>query len=153
MRKLLPPQLYLLALTIIMICHFLFATTTTPLLQLIFGVLLAVAGLALSIYHSQLFKKEKTNIYTFSPPNKLVKKGLFQYSRNPMYLGFSLSLLGWVIAYGSGFGWLTVIAFIALTDRWYIAFEERAMLETFGDDYVRYCAETNRWFTLWSKDS
>lgn len=148
MQKILPPILYLIALAIIFASYFSFATDSTPLLLMFVGVLLAIAGLAITVFHNQLFKKEQTNIYTFARPDKLVKKGFFRYTRNPMYLGFSISLLGWAIAYSSVISWLAVAAFVLISDRWYIPFEEQAMREVFGEEYLQYCAETGRWFTM-----
>lgn len=149
MQKLLPPRLYFIALTLIVVGNFIFGKpASTSLALLIVGVLVAVAGLSITIYHAVLFRTENTNIYTFNSPGKLVKKALFQYSRNPMYLGFSLSLLGWTLAFSSWLGLLALLAFIVAADRWYIPFEERLMLEKFGQEYQRYCEQTARWFTV-----
>jgi len=148
MQKLLPPQLYLAALTTIVFGYFLLNTTTSSMIELLFGVLVAIAGLAICIYHAMLFHRENTNIYTFDKPDKLIQKGLFQVTRNPMYLGFTLSLLGWALAFSSGLGWLALVIFFLAADRWYIPFEERAMHASFGEQYRQYCERTSRWFTL-----
>jgi protein-S-isoprenylcysteine O-methyltransferase Ste14 len=38
-----------------------------------------------------------------------------------------------------------VLAFLIITDRWYIAYEKRIMAHTFGKDYQDYCKRVRRW--------
>ncbi len=63
-----------------------------------------------------------------------------------MYLGFGLSLLGIALLLSAAISNLVlVVAFVIIVDRWYIAFEERAMLANFGEQYSAYQAQTRRW--------
>lgn len=144
MRKLLPPHLYLLALLTTVAGHWASATDTA-VLPLLLGTLLAIGGLAITVSQKQLFQSLQTNVDTFEAPDKLVQQGLYRHTRNPMYLGFALSLLGWAIAFPSVAGWLATAAFVLVSDRWYIPFEERAMQRRFGEPYSHYCATTPRW--------
>ena len=87
----------------------------------------------------------KTNLHTFNQPDRLVVTGLFKYSRNPMYLGFAISTFGVALYLGSLSPFLMVVLFIVVADRWYIAFEEKVMINIFGDDYENYKKSVHRW--------
>lgn len=109
------------------------------------GLLLVVVGLAIAKWHAGLFKKIGTNIQTFGEPGTMTRAGMFRVSRNPMYLGFVLALLGEAIILGSASAFLAAAAFAALTNYWYIPFEERAMLQRFGQEYIDYKNSVRRW--------
>ncbi|MFZ1105652.1 MAG: isoprenylcysteine carboxylmethyltransferase family protein [Hyphomicrobiaceae bacterium] len=79
------------------------------------------------------------------PTYMLVTDGLFRWSRNPMYLGFVLRLLGTAILLGTTTPFIAPALFALIADRWYIAFEERAMGEKFGVDDAAYMGRTRRW--------
>jgi len=91
------------------------------------------------------FRKMKTQIHTFKKPKKLITNGLFQYTRNPIYLGFSLFLLGIAILLGSVSSFIPVIGFFLVANFWYIPFEEKNMKMVFGQSYLFYCRGVRRW--------
>jgi protein-S-isoprenylcysteine O-methyltransferase Ste14 len=62
-----------------------------------------------------------------------------------MYLGLALILVGVWIVLGSLSPLVGVTVFILVTNQWYIAYEERRLIETFGQDYKAYQAHTRRW--------
>lgn len=109
------------------------------------GITLAAVGFGATLWHARQFSKLRTNINTFKEPDKLVEVGLFRRIRNPMYLGFLISLVGLAATLGAVSAWFVVVAFFLLADRWYIPFEERAMQQRFGDEYQRYVSRTRRW--------
>jgi protein-S-isoprenylcysteine O-methyltransferase Ste14 len=109
------------------------------------GALPLLVGLGLAVLGSNLFEKAGTNINTFADPDVLITDGLYRFSRNPMYLGFVLLLLGAAILLGSTPALVVAAAYFLITDRWYIAFEERAMARVFGEAYRRYQQQTRRW--------
>ncbi|GAA5527827.1 methyltransferase [Herpetosiphon gulosus] len=147
MQKLLPPRLFLLTIGLMLGLRWLWPIgllVPTPFNWL--GLLIGVAGLAVAISSARHFRQIGTNIITFGQPDRLVISGWFCWSRNPMYLGFSLSLLGIALLLGAAISNLVlVVAFVIIVDRWYIAFEERAMLANFGEQYTAYQAQTRRW--------
>lgn len=109
------------------------------------GVTLLIAGLLLTIAGSRLFARLKTNIKTFDRPDRLVTGGMFRYSRNPMYLGFNISLCGAALASLCWPSALVCLAFLLACQLWYIPFEEKMMAGIFGEDYASYCRQTRRW--------
>ena len=116
-----------------------------PSLRLVGGFALA-AGLLLLIVARLQFARAKTNILTFGEPGQLVTTGVFHVSRNPMYLGFALLLLGLGLKLRSLPALGIALAFVLITDRWYIAFEERWLRAKFGESYEHYARKTLRWF-------
>ena len=109
------------------------------------GGVLIIVGIGIAQWHARLFKRIGTNIQTFGEPTRLSRDGLFRYSRNPMYLGFLMALLGGWIMLGSLSPGVGVLLYAALTNWWYIPFEERAMALKFGDLYAAYCRDVRRW--------
>lgn len=75
----------------------------------------------------------------------LVTQGIYRLTRNPMYLGFTLMLVGWAVLLASFFAFVGVAAFALWIDRWQIRPEERALQSLFGDDFAEYCSRTRRW--------
>lgn len=104
-----------------------------------------VLGLIIAQWHARLFKKLGTNLNTFRAPDILTTEGLFRFSRNPMYLGFLITLAGVWVVLGSATPLLPLLGFTLLTNYWYIPVEERAMLGQFGEDYLRYQSKVRRW--------
>ena len=70
--------------------------------QLPVGILIVVSGLAVLISAARVFKQLETTINPMDPSqaSKLAIIGPFKYTRNPMYLGMSIMLLGFGIIFG-----------------------------------------------------
>ncbi len=147
MKKLLPPILLLLFITLMgLIC---WATDSPHLISVPYvwlGLPFILLGLALSAAGKYLFKVRQTNIMTFDEPDCLVTEGVFSFSRNPMYLGFSIIIWGSAVSMGAAWSSLGLaILFVLITDRWYIEYEEKAMQKKFGKRYHDYCQNVRRW--------
>lgn len=146
MQRLLPPHLFLIALVLVVGLG-LGAPVVGPLpwLARIAGLALAVLGLALTTRNARRFATLGTNIKTFDDPDQFVRDGAFAYTRNPMYVGFAVALVGAALAVGTLSAWVGPVAFLVAADRWYIPFEERRLVSLFGADYERYRSEVPRW--------
>ena len=70
--------------------------------------------------------------------------GPFRFSRHPMYLGMVLVLIGVAVALGTVGPALVVVPLYCVLAR-FIAVEERAMAETFGDACQEYRSRARRW--------
>lgn len=146
MQRLLPPILLLICALFMVASHQfwpLFVWFEGPWRWL--GVVLLIGGIGVAAWHKKLFARRGTNINTFAPPDQLVTEGLFQYSRNPMYLGMVLALLGLLVLLGSLSPLLWVLVFVLTANGWYIPFEERQMQKRFGEDYRVYRERVRRW--------
>jgi len=109
------------------------------------GLVPVLAGLALLLAGSRRFARVGTNIRTFDDPDVLVVDGPFRFTRNPMYLGFLLALLGAAMLAGTAAGLAVAALFFAAAQFWYIPFEERAMRRRFGDAYEAYRRRVRPW--------
>lgn len=79
------------------------------------------------------------------PPKKLVIRGLYRYSRNPMYTGVLIVIFGWSILFASAI--LAAYAFAVGTcfQLFIIIYEEPHLKKKFGQQYEQYCARVGRW--------
>lgn len=146
MTRLLPPLLFVLAAIAMLALHqALPGPHLAPVWLRSLGLVPLAAGLAIAWWHARLFRRIGTNLHTFREPGQLVTGGLFRISRNPMYLGFVLSLAGLGILLGAATPWAVVAAFVLVVDRWYIRFEEAAMQHHFGAAYEAYRRDVRRW--------
>jgi protein-S-isoprenylcysteine O-methyltransferase Ste14 len=147
MRRLLPPILVVLcAIVMLALFRWMPAGEVLPSpYNYVIGVPLILAGLGFGLYAARQFSRVRTNIKTFDKPNVLVTDGAFRFSRNPMYLGFAIALLGFAIKLNVLAPFLVVLGFVLITHFWYIRFEERMAGETFGEAYEDYRRKTRRW--------
>ena len=77
------------------------------------GLLPIIAGVALAIAGERAFKRAGTAVLPFSEPSVVIT-GPFAFTRNPIYLGLVLCLLGWAVLLGSFVPFVVVPAFFAL---------------------------------------
>ncbi len=152
MKRPLPPLLFALGVALILVSEYLPGAEAFPAWTRIVGAIAMSAGLILLVIARLQFAKAKTNILTFGEPGQLVTTGVFRLSRNPMYLGFALLLLGLALAMRSLPAVCVAAAFALITDRWYIGFEERWLSAKFGAAYEAYACRTRRWLG-WSRTS
>src|SRR4029453_15551601 len=67
------------------------------------ALILLIPGITLLVWCVRDFLVTgKGTLAPWDPPRNLVSSGAYRYSRNPMYVGVSLMLWGWAIAFGSG---------------------------------------------------
>lgn len=119
--------------------------STSNWLLLVFGVGFIALGLAMGVGAEGQFRRVHTTVDPLGVASQLVTDGWFKYSRNPMYLSFTLMLMGAWLALGSISPLLGVLAYILLTERWYIVPEERRLIAMFGKEYESYQMRTRRW--------
>jgi len=109
------------------------------------GLIPMFLGLGVTGYAALQFRRAKTNLVPFTESTTLVIKGLYRYTRNPMYLGMELLLIGLAVYTDTPYGWLVVIIFPIIIHNLFIMKEEQQMIETFGDDYLEYRGRVRRW--------
>ncbi len=146
MKKLLPPLLLLIVVVLMPILGRVIPVVDLPLGAARWGGwLLVLGGLIVSAVARRQFDRIGSNVNTFQEPGQLVTDGLFRFTRNPMYLGFALISIGVACWVESLSALLLALAFVVLTDLWYIRFEERAMDAKFGVAYRSYRRRVRRW--------
>lgn len=112
-----------------------------------FGGLAAVGGLVIAGAAIAGFRQVGTTTNPMDPgkASHLVTEGVFRISRNPMYLGLELVLIGWAIWLGSASPWLVPPLFAFVITAVQIIPEERALRQRFGDQYSAYQQRVARW--------
>jgi protein-S-isoprenylcysteine O-methyltransferase Ste14 len=93
------------------------------------------------------FKRAKTTVNPTKPQStsSLVRTGIYSRTRNPMYLGFFLFLVGWAIAMANLVPFVVLPVFVLYMNRYQIKPEERALSAIFGDEFRTYCSQVRRW--------
>ena len=111
------------------------------------GGALIAAGVVVVALGVARFRRQRTTVDPRDPAkaSALVTSGIFGLTRNPMYLGMLLALLGTGTALGSGGAVLLALLFVPLITALQIRAEEAAMRKLFGAHYDDYAARVRRW--------
>jgi protein-S-isoprenylcysteine O-methyltransferase Ste14 len=141
-----PPVYFLGAILLMLLLHHL-----APIVDLLdrpwsrLGLIPIVAGVGLAVWAERLFKRAGTGVRPFSPSTALVASGPYRFTRNPMYLGMLLALLGLAILQGSIGGALPVPVFFWLLRERFVRREEAHMERHFGVEYRAFKQRVRRW--------
>ena len=108
---------------------------------------LGVMGLSLGIMGVTQFRIAQTtpNPQALEQVSSLVTSGIYQYSRNPMYVGLVLILLGWAFYLSHLLAFVLLPIFILYMTRFQIQPEEQMMARKFGKTYQDYLNKVRRW--------
>ncbi len=85
-------------------------------------------------------------------PKKLVVRGLYQYIRNPMYLGVILVILGWSVVFASGWLLLYALGVSVIVHLFVVLYEEPRLKMLFGAEYEAYRFVVGRWVPRIKRD-
>jgi len=115
--------------------------------SLYLGIVLMLLGVLMDGYAAMMFFVAKTTISPIAPQNAstLIVNGIFKLTRNPMYLGMAILLLGWALVLQSAAALMGPILFISYITRFQILPEERILTQKWGDTYTTYLSKTKRW--------
>jgi len=144
--KIMPQTYFYVLILLSMVLNFLF-----PIKKIIFspyiylGIIIFILGMWIDIWAWVIFKKKKTTLNPYKNPMKLITTSLYKISRNPMYLGMFIALLGLSIFLGSLSTFIFPILFFILMERIFIIPEEKKLEKTFGKEYIEYKNEVRRW--------
>ncbi len=78
-------------------------------------------------------------------PKHLVVRGLYHYSRNPMYVGVLLVISGWALIYSRPVIFIYGLFVIICFQMFIVLYEEPRLYQIFGRDFNQYKAKVNRW--------
>lgn len=109
------------------------------------GFLVFAAGVSISMMAMQAFRKAASSPDPNHMPSKLVETGPFKRTRNPLYLGTLLMLIG--LGLGANLPWVVIAAVPAiLIIHFGVVIREEAYLEDlFGEKYRAYRDRVRRW--------
>lgn len=111
-----------------------------------FGCIVLLAGVAGYLWCSLdfLFQGRGTPA-PIDPPKIVVRRGLYKYSRNPMYISVLLVILGECIVFRSWFLLKYAAIVAAIFHFWVMVYEEPTLRRQMGDSYMQYCENVPRW--------
>jgi protein-S-isoprenylcysteine O-methyltransferase Ste14 len=109
------------------------------------GVPLVVVAITLFSYSVAKFRAVGTPVPARKPTTVIVRTGPYRFSRNPIYLAFSVLQLGIAIWFNSGWLLATLVGAVALINFVVIPREERYLERKFGAQYLDYKASVRRW--------
>jgi protein-S-isoprenylcysteine O-methyltransferase Ste14 len=109
------------------------------------GVFFCLAGLILFLWSLVSFGKSFRVGIDTEHPDKLITSGIFAFTRNPIYMGFGLVLLGQFLIFSN---WILLVylgAAIWLFHRQVLR-EEEYLKQHYGEEYADYCSRVRRYF-------
>ena len=134
------------------LCMWLASSLVAPLelpfvLRVGAALTLVAVGLVVSTAGVVSFRRARTTINPTKPmtTSALVSGGIYGITRNPMYLGLLLALLGWAAFLANPLALLLVPAFMLYINRFQIKPEERTLSALFGGEYGAYQERVRRW--------
>ena len=111
------------------------------------GGVVGAAGVGVMVAGVAQFRSTGTTLDPSRPgaASVLVTRGIYRYSRNPIYLGDGLALIGYAVHRRSVLAAIPAAAWLVLMDGIQIPQEEDALAERFGSRYGDYSATVRRW--------
>jgi protein-S-isoprenylcysteine O-methyltransferase Ste14 len=117
-----------------------------PAVQIPFGVLLFLAGVALLAMTIRLFGQVgQGTLAPWDPPRKLVVQGIYRYVRNPMISGVLFMLLGEAVLLGSAALMAWFLLALIVNTLYFKLSEEPGLVKRFGQEYITYRAHVPMW--------
>ena len=146
-RKIIPPVYLLLTLILMLLLQLYFPVyqySHPPIAY--FGIILILFGITMAAISAGVFRLAGTGIEPFDEATTLVTSGFYRFTRNPMYMGMFLMLLGVAFLMGGIGALLPLPVFIMVIRNNFVLGEERFLEAAFGQHYLDYKSEVRRWF-------
>ena len=111
------------------------------------ALVIALVGGGFSLAGVISFRRAETTVNPMKPEtmSALVCSGIYQVTRNPMYVGLLFVLVAWAVFLSSPWALLGPLVFVLYINRFQIAPEERALSSKFGKEYAAYKQSARRW--------
>ena len=134
----------------LLVVSYIFGEFILPKYLLIYPInLIGMIGLMISLLFFfsgfNIFKTYKENPVPTSTSNRLIKTGIFAYTRNPIYVSFVLFHFSMFLVFENVMYFLTSIGLAFWIHIYVIKPEEDYLLEIFSDEYKRYMEAVSRW--------
>jgi protein-S-isoprenylcysteine O-methyltransferase Ste14 len=124
---------------------FLLTVLLTLDVRIVLGVLLAAVGGALAIVGRNTFVRNRTAVNPYRASSALVVSGIYDYVRNPMYVGLAFLLAGLGIGFASDWTLVMLVVAALVIHFGVVKREERYLEAKFGDAYRQYRARVSRY--------
>jgi protein-S-isoprenylcysteine O-methyltransferase Ste14 len=140
---------------VVLVTGLLMWLTPTSLINLLIGQtwciylggIFMLLGILTDAFAAFMFMTAKTTISPIAPQNAsvLIEHGLFKVTRNPMYLGMAILLVGWAFVLQNLAALYGPLFFVIYITRFQILPEERILTQKWGAPYTAYLSKTKRW--------
>jgi protein-S-isoprenylcysteine O-methyltransferase Ste14 len=147
-HKIPPPLVWLFfAITMRGVAQFTSAFDMANSVRFVLMITFFLIGLAVTLPAIMAFRRAKTTVdpIHIEKASTLMTTGIYQHSRNPMYLGLTALLLAWASYLAAPWAILGPVLFVLFITRFQIMPEERVMRAKFGSAYETYCKNVRRW--------
>lgn len=147
-RNIIGPSIFVIAIY--------FGTSSYPLNRPELNVLFDIAGIAIALLGQAIrivtigyeyIERGGRNRRVYA--TKLITGGVFSHCRNPLYVGNVLLAIGLALVFHSVLFYLTVLPFVMVAYVSIVSAEEKFLRDKFGNEYVQYCRDVNRWIPKW----
>ncbi|HCK66713.1 MAG TPA: isoprenylcysteine carboxylmethyltransferase family protein [Anaerolineae bacterium] len=109
------------------------------------GFAIAIIGFLLPFFAIREFMKAKTTVNPHGSVSNIISSGIFRLSRNPIYVGFVLMLIGFPLYSGTYWGLILSPVLIICFNKLVIEHEEAYLEKKFGEQYTNYKSRVRRW--------
>jgi protein-S-isoprenylcysteine O-methyltransferase Ste14 len=138
-----PPLIALATVALGLLVDWLFPVSVLQVLlswptRLVIGGIFIAAGLALGLAGFRIFSRVGTNANPWRSTVRLATGGIYQWVRNPMYVGFAWLVAGVGIALASVWTLVMIIPAALVIHYGVVLREERYLKAKFGDEYLHY---------------
>jgi len=146
MIRLNPPRIYQGFIALMIVLYLLMpATRILPFPINLLGIPVFIAGAWLAMVARRQFVANQTPVPFSDSTNILHTGGMYRFTRNPMYLGITIGLLGVALLFSSYLNFIFPLLFLIWMDRAFVAREEQALLQQFGEQYLEFKKNVRRW--------
>jgi protein-S-isoprenylcysteine O-methyltransferase Ste14 len=141
-----PPLVHLGAIALGLLLHFAWPVRFVPRpISTLLGIIAVLMAVALFFSAVRAFRSAGTPVPGNLPTTTIVRRGPYRWSRNPIYLSFSLLQLGVACWVNTLWPLVTLVPVVALMSFVVIPREERYLETHFPSDYPPYKAAVRRW--------
>ena len=116
-----------------------------PPLRITGATIFILIGLTAIIFAGRLFMQTGQDPKPWKPTTEIISTGIYRFTRNPMYMGMFLMLLGVALLMGGIGALLPVPIFILVVRNNFVLGEERFLETSFGQEYLDYKSQVRRW--------
>ncbi|MGB1331878.1 MAG: methyltransferase family protein [Paracoccaceae bacterium] len=115
-----------------------------PITDMVAGLSIGAGVLLMALAVVEM-RRHRTTMILHREADHLVTTGVFKWTRNPIYLGDAMVLLGFILHWDAVLSLAILPIFVMAIDYGFIAPEEDRLRRKFRSDFERYMRDTRRW--------
>ncbi|WP_448547503.1 methyltransferase family protein [Thalassotalea fusca] len=116
-------------------------------IKIVLLIIAVVIAVVLTLAGALEFRRAQTTVNPTAPEStsSLVTSGIYQFTRNPMYVGFFTALIGWGCFLSNAYALIFALLFVPYMNKFQILPEEQMLTQLFGQQFKDYCQSVRRW--------